>query len=88
MEVGPIQVIVFGFDRDDQFRGEILAEMLPLRGRGVIRLIDAFVARKSADGQIQAMEMEGLSAEETAVTEAIETLTAVGLLEAKYLDET
>ncbi|MBX3059260.1 MAG: hypothetical protein KF770_22555 [Anaerolineae bacterium] len=65
MEVGPIQVIVFGFDRDDQFRGEILAELLHLRGRGVIRLIDAFVARKSADGQIQAMEMEGLSAAET-----------------------
>lgn len=67
MEIGPIQVIVFGFDRDDQFRGEILAELLHLRGRGVIRLIDAFVARKSGDGQIQAMEMEGLSEAETAV---------------------
>lgn len=66
MSVGPIQVIVFGFARDDQMRGEALAELLHLRGRGVIRLIDAFMARKRLDGQVEAVEIEGLSDEESA----------------------
>ena len=44
MLVGPIQVIVFGFERSDQFRGEVLKELATLRGRGLIRLIDLYVA--------------------------------------------
>ncbi len=33
MTVGPVQLIVFGFDRTDQFRGEVLEELTSLRGR-------------------------------------------------------
>ncbi|MCL4264969.1 MAG: hypothetical protein KJ069_17245 [Anaerolineae bacterium] len=65
MEIGPVQVIVFGFDRTDQFRGEILAELLRLRGRGLIRLIDAFVAMKTPAGEIAAMETQDLTNEES-----------------------
>ena len=50
MTVGPIQVIVFGFDRIDQFRGQIVEELGKLRGRGLIRLIDLFLAVKDASG--------------------------------------
>ena len=39
-------MIIFGFDRTDQFRGEVLEELANLRGRGLIRLIDLFVALK------------------------------------------
>ena len=54
MTVGPIQVIVFGFDRTDQFRGEVLEELASLRGRGLLRLIDLLVAVKESDGESSA----------------------------------
>jgi uncharacterized membrane protein len=66
MNIGPIQVIVFGFDRTDQFRGEVLAELLTLRGRGLIRLIDLFVAMKKPNGDLEAMETKDLTEEESA----------------------
>ncbi len=66
MTVGPIQVIVFGFDRTDQFRGEVVEELARLRGRGVIRLIDLFLAIKEADGSITAAELNDLSEQESA----------------------
>ena len=46
MTIGPVQVIIFGFDRTDQFKGEVLEELSNLRGRGLIRLIDLFLAVK------------------------------------------
>jgi uncharacterized membrane protein len=65
MTVGPVQVIIFGFDRIDQFHGEILQELSTLRGRGLIRLIDIFLAVKDESGQVKAKEMTGLTQEET-----------------------
>lgn len=65
MTVGPVQVIVFGFDRIDQFRGEIVRELGSLRGRGLIRLIDIYLAIKDASGEVKAKEMTGLTQEET-----------------------
>jgi len=64
MTVGPIQVILFGFDRIDQFRGQIVEELGKLRGRGLIRLIDIFLAVKDASGEVKAKEMTGLTEEE------------------------
>jgi uncharacterized membrane protein len=65
MTVGPVQVIVFGFDRTDQFRGEVLEELASLRGRGLIRLIDLFLAVKDASGDVAAAEMNDLTEEES-----------------------
>jgi uncharacterized membrane protein len=65
MTVGPVQVIIFGFDRTDQFRGEVLEELANLRGRGMIRLIDLFVALKDASGEVLAAEMNDLTEEES-----------------------
>ena len=64
MTVGPVQVILFGFDRIDQFRGQIVEELGKLRGRGLIRLIDIFLAVKDASGEVKATEMTGLTEEE------------------------
>jgi uncharacterized membrane protein len=66
MTIGPIQVIVFGFDRVDQFRGEVVAELASLRGRGLVRLIDLLVAVKNADGGVTALEANDLSEQESA----------------------
>ncbi len=66
MSIGPIQVIVFGFDRTDQFKGEVLEELANLRGRGVVRLIDLMVAVKDSDGGITQVELSDLSEQESA----------------------
>ncbi len=65
MTIGPVQVIVFGFERTDQFRGEVLEELAGLRGRGLIRLIDLFVALKGPAGEILAVELDDLSEQES-----------------------
>ncbi len=64
MTVGPVQVIIFGFDRTDQFRGEVLEELTSLRGRGMIRLLDLFVALKDPSGDIVAVELNDLTEQE------------------------
>ena len=66
MDVGPIQVIVFGFDTTDKMRGQILQELTRLRTRGLIRVIDILLAKKEPSGDIRALEMEGLTAAEKA----------------------
>lgn len=65
MTVGPVQVILFGFDRTDQFRGEVLEELANLRGHGLIRLIDLFVALKDTNGEIIAVELNDLTEQES-----------------------
>jgi uncharacterized membrane protein len=65
LKVGPIQVMVFGFDRTDQFRGEVLEQLSTLRGRGLIRLVDLFVAVKESSGDVVAMELNDLTEKES-----------------------
>jgi uncharacterized membrane protein len=65
MSFGPVQVILFSFDRTDQFRGEVLEELRSLRGRGLIRLLDLFLALKDASGEIVAVELNDLSEQES-----------------------
>ncbi len=64
MDVGPIQVIVFGFDTTDKMRGQIIQELARLRTRGLIRVIDILLAKKEPSGEIRALEMEGLTSAE------------------------
>jgi uncharacterized membrane protein len=56
--IGPIQLVVVGFPRDAQFRGEIIRALSELRGRGVVRLIDALFVRKDDQGRISATMRE------------------------------
>jgi uncharacterized membrane protein len=56
--IGPIQLVVIGFPRDAQFRGEIIRALSELRGRGVVRLIDALFVRKDDQGRISATMRE------------------------------
>jgi uncharacterized membrane protein len=56
--VGPIQLVVIGFPRDAQFRGEIIRALSEVRGHGVIRLIDALFVRKDDQGRTSAMMRE------------------------------
>ena len=64
MAIGPIQIIVFGFDRTDQFKGEILEELRRLRNRGMIRVIDVFLAKKAPGGGLSSVELSWLNEQE------------------------
>jgi hypothetical protein len=59
MRVGPVQLLVVGFDRPD-FSGEVLADLERLRDSDAIRVIDLLVVHKDADGVVEPLrEAEG-----------------------------
>jgi len=65
MAIGPVQLVVLGFNQPD-FRGEILAELERLRDNDTVRLIDAVAVYKDAEGEVVALERSDLSADEAA----------------------
>ena len=56
--IGPIQLVVIAFPEGAQFRGEILRTLSELRGRGVVRLLDALFVRKDDQGRISSTMRE------------------------------
>src|SRR3954463_1913798 len=60
MAIGPVQLIVLGFPQPE-FRGEIVAELERLRQSDTIRVIDALVVYKDADGELEAEHLSTLS---------------------------
>jgi uncharacterized membrane protein len=74
MAIGPVQLIVLGFDRPD-FHGEIIAELERLRASDTVRVIDALAVYKDADGEIEVEHLSNLSTDE-----AIELGTKIGAL--------
>ncbi len=49
---GPLQLIVVGFETTEHFDGQIARELRDLRGRGLIRVVDARLLSRSADGDL------------------------------------
>src|SRR6266540_1738056 len=74
MAIGPVQLIVLGFNHPD-FHGEIITELERLRESDTVRVIDSLVVYKDAAG---AMEVEHLS--NLTTEEAVELGTKVGAL--------
>ena len=64
MSLGPVQLLVIGFDRPD-FSGEVLAELERLRESDGVRVIDVLVVHKSADGVVRRLHRSDLTAGET-----------------------
>ena len=52
MAIGPVQLIVLGFNQPD-FRGEIIDELQRLRDSGTVRVIDSLAVFKDAEGEIE-----------------------------------
>jgi hypothetical protein len=52
LSIGPVQLIVLGFDHH-RFRGEIVAELERLRDNAAVRVVDAIVLYKDADGDFE-----------------------------------
>jgi uncharacterized membrane protein len=74
MAVGPVQLIVLGFEHPE-FHGEIIAELERLRASETVRVIDALAVHKDADGEIEVAHLSNLSKDE-----AIELGSKVGAL--------
>ena len=63
MAIGPIQLLVIGFDHPE-FRGEVLDELERLRDSDTVKVIDALAVVKDSDGDVLAIEMSNLTVEE------------------------
>jgi uncharacterized membrane protein len=74
MAIGPVQLIVLGFERPE-FHGEIIAELERLRESDTVRVIDALAVYKDATGEVEVEHLSNLSEDE-----AIELGSKVGAL--------
>ena len=74
MAIGPVQLIVLGFEQPD-FHGEIIAELERLRESDTVRVIDALAVHKDAGGEIEVQHLSNLSK-----AEAVELGSKVGAL--------
>jgi len=74
MAIGPVQLIVLGFEHPD-FHGEVIAELERLRESDTVRVIDALAVYKDAEGEIEVEHLSNMTEEE-----AIELGSKVGAL--------
>jgi uncharacterized membrane protein len=74
MAIGPVQLIVLGFDHPE-FHGEIIAELERLRESDTVRVIDSLAVHKDAQGEIEVAHLSNLSKDE-----AIELGSKIGAL--------
>ena len=74
MAIGPVQLIVLGFQHPD-FHGEIIKELDRLRTSDTVRVIDSLVVYKDKDGELEVEHLSNLSQDE-----AVELGSKVGAL--------
>jgi uncharacterized membrane protein len=64
MAIGPVQILVLGFDHLDEGAPAIREELRRLREQDAVRLIDMIVVRKHEDGNVERLQHSDLSVEE------------------------
>ena len=74
MAIGPVQLIVLGFNHPN-FHGEVIAELERLRENDTVRVIDSLVVYKDADGELEVEHLSNLTRDE-----AIELGSKIGAL--------
>ena len=74
MAIGPVQLIVLGFNHPN-FHGEIIAELERLRESDTVRVIDALAVHKDAEGEVEVAHLSNLTRDE-----AVELSSKVGAL--------
>src|SRR3954452_16075944 len=63
MAIGPVQLLVLGFDQPE-FHGEIKAELEKLRKSDTVRVIDALAVYKDSAGDIEVEHLSNLTKDE------------------------
>jgi uncharacterized membrane protein len=61
-ELGPVQVLIVSFDDIAKLRGGVLDELLRLRRREVVRLLDLVVVARDGDGEVRIVQDTDLDA--------------------------
>src|SRR5258706_8723113 len=74
MAIGPVQLIVLGFEHPD-FHGEVIEELEKLKESDTVRVIDALAVYKDAQGGLEVEHLSNLTEDE-----AIEVGTVIGAL--------
>ena len=74
MAIGPVQLIVLGFEHPD-FHGQVIAELERLRETDTVRVIDSLAVYKDADGELEVEHLSNLTQDE-----AIELGSKIGAL--------
>jgi uncharacterized membrane protein len=72
--IGPVQLIVLGFDHPD-FHGEIIEELEKLRESDTVRVIDSLAVYKDENGELEVEHLSNLTERE-----AIELGSKIGAL--------
>jgi uncharacterized membrane protein len=79
MAIGPVQLIVLGFNHPD-FHGEIIAELERLRESDTVRVIDALAVYKDAGGALEVEHLSNLTeAEAVELGSTVAALVGLGL---------
>lgn len=61
-QLGPVQVLVVSFDDISKLRGRVLDELMRLRRREVVRLLDLVVVVRDRDGELRIVQESDLDA--------------------------
>lgn len=64
-QIGPIQMLIVGFDPNADYRGAILDELVSLSGRGLIRVLDLQFVGKEENGDLVSLEATDLTYDES-----------------------
>ncbi|HEU4516413.1 MAG TPA: hypothetical protein VFR77_03840, partial [Steroidobacteraceae bacterium] len=65
---GPLQIVIVGFETTERLRGEAARELIDLRGRGMIRVLDARLFHRAPDDALTEVDLSPLLADRTAET--------------------
>jgi hypothetical protein len=63
---GPLQIVIVGFATTERFRGEAARELLDLRGRGIIQVLDARLFHRAPTGELTEVDLGPLLADRPA----------------------
>jgi uncharacterized membrane protein len=74
MAIGPVQLLVLGFNHPN-FHGEIIDELERLRESDTVRVIDALAVHKDAEGEMEVAHLSNLT-----LDEAVELGSKIGAL--------
>jgi uncharacterized membrane protein len=79
MTIGPVQLIVLGFNHPD-FHGEVIAELERLKESGTVRVIDSLAVYKDAHGEIEVEHLSNLTHDEAVeVGSTVAALVGLGI---------
>jgi hypothetical protein len=57
---GPLQLLVVGFETTERLHGQIAREIAELRGRGLIRVVDARMLSRDTAGELSEIDLNPL----------------------------